>query len=1180
MLNPRMITRLLCGTALLTLMASGVLAQPIPDTDCALSGGTLPESCERPEAGTAVTMPAGENTEMVAGPPPSMGGTGFQIVIDGAPVSGDPDVEDVIRQTDLALDAADIKVSFDSLGARKRLDVQRSDSDRPLEPGETVTVTSRLNYPAYVNRGEIRVIDRAGRGSSGRTLAILPIDPNGQASFTMPEGDRVVIVHRVYDAQGRYDETVDIPLSIADDRGLSELAEEGTDATARRAIPVQGGAVTVSGENVDPDGTVYALGEAIRPASKGNFALQRILPVGEHAIEVKVVDPVQELSFSRDIEIPRYDMFYTALTDATVGVKDIDGTRDTYTEGRLAFYVNGYNANGVEFTVAADTRDNDIRDLFSSFDEKDPSSLLRRIDPNEYYPTYGDGSSIVEDAPTQGKIYVRVEKDKNYAVWGNSQAELKNTEYLRNERVLYGANAHWESQAQTTHGEPRAQATFYAARPDNLPQRDVLRGTGGSIYFLSRQDITRGSEVVSVELRDPDSGRVIDRRYLVAGTDYEVNYLQGSIRLAQPLRSSSGGGVVVTNPGGDAELNLVVQYEYTPVGLSVEGATLGGRVEGWVTDDLRLGATAQKEDTGTADQKAYGADLHYRLGENSYVEAEYAKSEGPGYGFRSSTDGGLIYDSTDADDGTGRAIRLETELDLQELGLTTEGTVSAYFEDRQAGFTSLDYTVGTGERLWGFDADIQASERLAWRVYAEDFRNDQDRRDSEAGAEVLWSPDSVNTLALGVEHVRRRSPEETGNRTDMALRYTRQVTPRFSWSLLAQATLANEGLERNNRLGLGIERDFGNGWTVAGEVSDGTLGVGADIRAEYEREDGSSLYFGYELDPDDFDRTGTFDSLSESKGKFVFGGRRQVNDTTAFFGENTYDIESDRDSLTSSYGVDYSPDQFLTYSFGLDVGQIRDDRSGDFKRHAISLGAKYEDEQLTASGRLEFRRERGDEIVPPRVDDRDADTILLTANATYKIDESRTLLGYVDLADTDTDESSIRDGRLTDVVVGYAVRPITNDRFNMLFKYRYYYDMYGQTVDGTDNRGPRQKSHIFTVDAEYDLNQQWSLGGKLGGRLSESASTSSSGFYDNDAWLAVVNARYHLVHNWDILMEARALHLEQAKTTELGVLAAAYRHFGNNMEVGVGYNFGDYSDDLADLTSDDRGLFLNVIAKF
>ncbi|WP_157994788.1 hypothetical protein [Paracoccus tegillarcae] len=1169
-------SRLLCGTAFLTLVAAGALAQPVSEPACDLVDGALPADCQRPNGTTAVNMPTGENTEWDEGVVAAPGG--FQIVIDGEPVIGDARVEDVIRKTDVALEEAKVQVRFDGLGARPRLDLQRSDASLGLDPGAPVTFTSQLNYPAYVTRGEVRIIDRASGGLGGRLLAVVPIDPNGQTNIALPEGDRLVAVHRVYDSQGRFDETVDIPLTMIDDRGLSGDVEEGTDAASRRGIPIRGGAVTVSGESVAPGSVVTTLGETVQPSPDGGFVLQRILSTGEHAVDVQINGPAQQLGYSRDIEIPRRDLFYTALVDATLGVNKQDGDSDTYTRGRLAFYANGYDDRGIEYTFAADTSDADIQDLFESFDDKDPSSLLRRIDPNEYYPVYGDGSTMVEDAPTQGKFYARIEKDRNYAVWGNSQAELKNTEFLRNERVLYGANVHWESQQQTSFGEPRAQATLYAAQPDNLPQRDVLRGTGGSVYFLSRQDITRGSEVITVELRDPVTGRVIDRRRLVPGTDYEVNYLQGSIRLAVPLSSSSGEGVVVTSPGGSTELNLVAQYEYTPVGGTVSGASVGGRFESWVTDSLRVGVSGQREETGIADQSAYGADIRYRLGENSYVEAEYAKSEGPGFGYRSSTDGGLIYDSTAPLTGNGHATRIETELDLAELGAGRNGTVSAYYQRRTEGFSSLDYITSSAERLWGFDVEVEASDRLTWGAYYDDFRNDRDQRNSEGGVQAIYKQDAVNEWAFGLEHVRRDSATETGNRTDAALRYNRQVNDSLSVSVLAQATLSNEGLSRNNRFGLGVEKDFGNGWTVNAEASDGTLGFGADILASYERADNSSLYFGYEVDPDAYDirRSGT--ALSDNRGRFVFGGRRQVNDNTSFYGENTYDIFGNRDSLTSTYGIDYKPTQFLTYSVGLDVGQIRDDVSGDFKRHALSLGANYEDEQLTASGRVEYRRERGDDDLTAR--DRDADTILLTANATYKLDESRTLLAYLDYADTDTDETSIRDGRLTDFVLGYAVRPIDNDRFNMLFKYRYYYDRYGQTVDGTDQRGPLQKSHIFTVDAEYDLNQQWSIGGKIGGRLSETASGPTGGFRQNDAWLVVANARYHVVHNWDLLVEARALKLDQADTTDMGLLAAGYRHFGNNMKVGVGYNFGSFSDDLSDMTDDDKGLFINAIAKF
>lgn len=71
-----------------------------------------------------------------------------------------------------------------------------------------------------------------------------------------------------------------------------------------------------------------------------------------------------------------------------------------------------------------------------------------------------------------------------------------------------------------------------------------------------------------------------------------------------------------------------------------------------------------------------------------------------------------------------------------------------------------------------------------------------------------------------------------------------------------------------------------------------------------------------------------------------------------------------------------------------------------------------------------------------------------------------------------------------------------------------------------------------------------------------------------------------MIKRWDLLLEGRVLHMPEADTTEYGALAAVYRHVGNNFKVGVGYNFGRFSDDLRDLTLDDQGFFLNLVGKF
>lgn len=135
---------------------------------------------------------------------------------------------------------------------------------------------------------------------------------------------------------------------------------------------------------------------------------------------------------------------------------------------------------------------------------------------------------------------------------------------------------------------------------------------------------------------------------------------------------------------------------------------------------------------------------------------------------------------------------------------------------------------------------------------------------------------------------------------------------------------------------------------------------------------------------------------------------------------------------------------------------------------------------------------------------------------------------------------------------------------------------------------PAQRSHILSVDANYDLTPWLTVGGKYGFRYGEvryrTNRGSGSGFeaewQKSSAHLGIVRADVHIIKSWDLLLEGRVMHMPEAGTTDYGALAAVYRHVGNNFKLGVGYNFGRFSEDLRDLTLDDEGVFLNVVGKF
>ena len=207
-----------------------------------------------------------------------------------------------------------------------------------------------------------------------------------------------------------------------------------------------------------------------------------------------------------------------------------------------------------------------------------PISLFRRIDPDYHFPTFGDDSVVEEVAPTQGKLYVKVSHDDSHALWGNFKVGYLQNELAHVDRGLYGGNAHWQSDATTDFGEQRIALDAFAADPGTVASRDEFRGTGGSLYFLRNQDILTGSERVRIELRDKDSGLVTGVVDLQPTADYDIDYLQGRILLAEPLSSTEEDGLMVRSDGlSGQQAYLVVRYEYTPGFADLNTLTTGGQ---------------------------------------------------------------------------------------------------------------------------------------------------------------------------------------------------------------------------------------------------------------------------------------------------------------------------------------------------------------------------------------------------------------------------------------------------------------------------------------------------------------------------------------------------------------------------------------------------------------------------
>lgn len=1157
---------------------------------CALIDGALPDDCTHANAGTVVARPDPANAAHE--PAGDLGDLGFSISIDPAPaeapeaarqtVAGDPAGPDRLRAMDQDLDRLGLRVQVDGLGARPMLNVSTADLRSAYRAGDRIEFRSFSNYPGWIARAEVIVTDP---DRPGHPLAVLPVRPNGVAPWTMPaQGpDEMLYTLRVYDGDGRLDETVPLPLTRSTDAleapdltGPVVAAGEAEDRTARRGIPVRGAVVTVSGEGLAEGAPLTVMGEPVTADAERRFVLQRILPPGRHDLAIAL----GQQSRTRTVVVPQREIFATGIAELTLGR---DWANDeTWRHGRVSGFMQGVRADGTRITASVDTRDTELRDLFSHAARRFPDQVLRQIEDRDVWTTTGDDSSVENLAPTSGRLYVRVEDDQSHAMWGDFRPEGDLDRMVRTDRTLYGASAGWRSRNVAADGSARRAISAYAASTDRLSQRDVFRGTGGSAYFLSHRDIESGTETLLVEVRDPVTNTIVSSRRLVEGQDYRIDYVQGVVILNDPLSpSATGPGLVRDSALGDQVVNLVAQYDYVPSSGAESSDSYGARAEAWATPALRFGSTLAQEGAGGADNRLMGADVLWKRSDDTWLSAEVAQSEGPGFGQTLSLTGGLDLDPDSPTAGVeglrARGMRVQGRLDLADIG--GEGYMTAFADRRDRGFSSPDWNVSVGQRSEGLDGRVAIGGATALTFGAERFRDDDGKRENRArlGIDRMLSA----AWQLEAEVARRDSAYpgstvqgENGDSTDAALRLTWHRGEDLAIWAFGQANLSHSGdLLRDNRLGLGAEAAITDRLRALAELSDGTQGLAGRAGLSWQASAASTYTLGWREDPTQIDNLAS----GERRG-LTLGAQRQVNDNWAYTTETVQSGITSRRSLASTYGVSYTPDERWRHDAGIVTGRTREEDGTTLRRTGLSLGTRFSDgEDQSAQLRGEWRRERSDD--PARLGRRE--TWMVAGDFTWHTSDDWRLVGELDSVVSEGEED-LRDGRYVEARLGYAWRPVASDRLNALFSYTYLQDLPGAdqvNIDG-DTDGPRQRSHILNAAVNYDLDQRWTLGVKYGYRMRKQADRDSADFTDSRAHLGVVRLDYRIVLRWDAMGEVRAFHAPQADMTEYGALVAVYREITPNARLGLGYLWGGVSDDLRTVEKAKEGVFVNLIGKF
>ncbi|MFD1218194.1 hypothetical protein [Microbulbifer celer] len=1097
------------------------------------------------------------------------------------------------------------------------------DGGRITEP---VRFMVRSNYTAFIHKLEVSIY-RPGDNDLVDPIAIVPVPvaavSEGYWDGALPpdvplqHGDQLIYVLRAYGQNDIYDETFPRMLQLvrrdeahrhsqqildsADgnlknllntDQAMTQsmLSEVFSETELRlQNIPVYGARVRIQGRNL-PAGTLYINGYSYPVDLENKFAAEFLMPIGQHTFDIDLQGEEGTRRRQITVDVTGEYFFGVAIADITLSENDINGNDalfmaderydgyaddDILKQGRLAFYLKGKTRGKYLITAQMDTTERQLDDLFSDFGQAYPRDIFRRLDPDYYYPTYGDDSTTYRDVDTQGRFYLRADWDQNQALWGNFATGMTGTDYAQYVRSLYGAAFTWRSRNINYWGDPLTELRGFGSEAETAPGHNEFLGTGGSLYYLKNQDILPGSDKVVLEIRDVTTGRVENRVNLTRGVDYEVDEIQGRIILTRALAQITRQNVPTLTrdaPLDGFEQRLIVDYEWVPSEFDDDEITSGGRVKQWLNNYFAVGGTYVDENRAGEDYNLKAGDITLQAGRGTYVRMEYSSTESFSAPTYYSDNGGFnfaplntLQAATGNHEGDGQLI--EARANLQELGATTlPWAVGGWWREMEAGFSVNRYSplMNTTEQGAEILGDIFPNLNLFLR-YSE-IKQGVDSFEQGQGT-LRWGIDDFNAVSAELRHVNEESLLSDGESNLAALQYTRRIGSTLEVYGLGQVSFdESEDYAENNLVGIGGRYLLGNSSSIGAEVTNGDRGTGATVDADYRVNANYTIYAGYAYSTDTTELPMTFDPRRNSG--WTFGHRWRLSNQVNLFNESTYLKEPNQTGLAHTVGLDFYPSGGWNLGLSLQSGELVDIYDGEVDRRAVSLQGGRRTPTSDWQSKIEWREDTGFER---------RKQWLTTNRVSHKINESWRIAGRLNFSETDDEIYPEAGAQFVESNFGFAWRPWASPTWGLFGRITYLRDL--ATLAQWGGSEYDQKTTIFSFEGVYNLSQQWEFAGKLARREGEYRMGRGSGaWFDSATTFSAIQARYDvgLCH---LTSEYRWLDVDDGGNRH-GYLLGVDRDVSDHFRVGVGYNFSDFSDDLTDYDYDHKGWYLNFVGYY
>lgn len=858
-------------------------------------------------------------------------------------------------------------------------------------------------------------------------------------------------------------------------------------------------------------------------------ALQPTTQAGSAHITIKLADQglTQTSEIKAFLAAPARDWMIVGFARGTVGFDMLRsksrnlprGQRNNVTtDGQIALYAKGRIKGSWLLTLAYDSDRVEDRDR----------GLLGTIDPNRYYTVYGDASQQAYDAPTRGRLYLRLERKTFYALFGDFETGFVDTRLTRYSRTLNGVKA----EASGDH----VLFSAFAARDEDRYGRDEIQGNGLSgPYRLSGRDIVPNSDKITLETRDrlrPE--RILDSKLLTRHIDYDIDAIAGTLRFREPILSRDP----ASNP-----IFIVADYETYGRGRKLAAGARGalklaqGKVE--------IGA-AVLHDQAQSDATVIGLDLRARPFAGVEVRAEAA---------------------TGGRDGLRSAQAFIAEVEHHGGGVDA----LVYMRRQDSGFGVGQQNGGeAGTSKAGVDARLQLAAGLsavltAW--HQEDLTSDASRTAGDARIEYRRGSSLV---FLGAQLAADRdAPGRRSNSTLLTLGGTQSLFD-HKLEITAQAQLAIGGAD--DSADFPARQQISASW----KVREGVRLIGGYEIAKGDSYLSHNARIGFEVSPWSGARlmsTINRQALGEAGGE---NGRR----TFAQYGL------SQSLPLGKHWTIDATLDSSKTLSGKLPETSLsrpvigssilgQNVREGDFV--AVTLGAGYRSEFWSWNGRAEYRNSE------------ESRRLGFTSNLLRSLGEGKTLASSLRAYRTTDDRSRSVISVTGDLAL--ALRP-ADSRWSLLERFTLRHENADQGVTGNNvlNVPTFAQGTLATLRAINNVAIGYRSGDEGGSHGFEASLYYGAKFvrgrYADEKLVGFIDVvgveiRKDIRRNLDIGVQGSVQHSWSDGTASFSAGPTLGVSPGKGMWFSAGYNVTGYRDrDFEDARYTRQGPYITLRAKF